>query len=152
MRCLEYSASMTSNRLPRLLREDTAKWNDRIRRTGWSPTDVSTVLLRDHPTHMSPDCCRFRRVPGDGKDDAVTAQDDTNVTLTLDLRGLLCPIPVVKISKAIKGVEVGQMVEATATDPGVMVDIPAWCRSTGNELVSLDKVDRGFVFRVRRSG
>ena len=71
-------------------------------------------------------------------------------TKILDLKGLLCPIPIVKMAKAIKEVEVGQTIEATATDPGVMADIPAWCRTTGNELVSLEKLDKQFRFIVRR--
>jgi tRNA 2-thiouridine synthesizing protein A len=69
----------------------------------------------------------------------------------LDLKGLLCPIPIVKMAKAIKEVQVGQVIEAYATDPGVMADIPAWCRTTGNELVTLEKVDKQFHFLVRRS-
>jgi tRNA 2-thiouridine synthesizing protein A len=69
----------------------------------------------------------------------------------LDLKGLLCPIPVVKMAKAIKEVEVGQLIEAFATDPGVMADIPAWCRTTGNELVTLERADKQFHFLVRRS-
>lgn len=69
----------------------------------------------------------------------------------LDLKGLLCPIPVVKMAKAVKEVEVGQLIEAYATDPGVMADIPAWCRTTGNELVTLEKIDKQFHFLVRRS-
>jgi tRNA 2-thiouridine synthesizing protein A len=68
----------------------------------------------------------------------------------LDLKGLLCPIPVVKMAKAIKEVEIGQIIEAYATDPGVMADIPAWCRSTGNELAAMEKQDRQFRFVVRR--
>lgn len=43
----------------------------------------------------------------------------------LNLEGLLCPIPVVKISQAIKNMAVGGVLEATATDPGVLADIPA---------------------------
>ena len=70
--------------------------------------------------------------------------------LVLDLKGLLCPIPVVKISQAIKEVELGEIVVATATDPGVMMDIPAWCASTGNELVSMDEKDGVFEFEVKR--
>ena len=69
----------------------------------------------------------------------------------LDLKGLLCPIPIVKMAKAIKEVEMGQTMEAIATDPGVMADVPAWCRSTGHELVSLTKVEREFHFVVRRA-
>lgn len=80
----------------------------------------------------------------------MTLADDTSVALTLDLKGLLCPLPVVKLSKAIKEVEVGQVVEATATDPGVLADIPAWCKSTKNTMLAMDKVESHFVFRVRR--
>jgi tRNA 2-thiouridine synthesizing protein A len=69
----------------------------------------------------------------------------------LDLKGLLCPIPIVKLATAIKGMQTGQTIEAFATDPGVMADIPAWCRSTGNELVSLEKLGKQFRFVVRRS-
>ncbi len=70
--------------------------------------------------------------------------------IQLDLEGLLCPIPVVKLGRAVKGIEIGQVVEATATDPGVMADIPAWCRSTKNELIKCDKEGRVFVFAVRK--
>jgi tRNA 2-thiouridine synthesizing protein A len=71
--------------------------------------------------------------------------------MNLDLKGLLCPIPVVKIAKAIKGIEVSQTIEAVATDPGVLADIPAWCRSTGNELVSMDREDKTIKFLVRKT-
>lgn len=76
----------------------------------------------------------------------------TNQTInkTVDLKGLLCPMPVVKMAKAIKEVEVGQTIEAFATDPGVMADMPAWCRTTGHELVTLEKQDKQFHFIVRR--
>ena len=69
----------------------------------------------------------------------------------LDLKGLLCPIPVVKIARAIKEVEVGQTIEAVASDPGVLADIPAWCRSTGNELVSMDRENKTIKFLVRKN-
>ena len=73
-----------------------------------------------------------------------------SIEKVLDLKGLLCPIPVVKISNAVKEVEVGDVIEATATDPGVMMDIPAWCASTGNELQSMDEVDSIITFRVKK--
>jgi TusA-related sulfurtransferase len=71
--------------------------------------------------------------------------------LSLDFKGLLCPMPVVKIAQAIKQVQVGELVEAVATDPGVMADIPAWTRSTGHELISLEKQDKVFKFVVKRA-
>ena len=70
--------------------------------------------------------------------------------LVLDLKGLLCPMPIVKMAKAIKDIQPGDIIEAFATDPGVMADIPAWCRTTGNELVTLEKLDKQFHFIVRR--
>ena len=76
---------------------------------------------------------------------------DVTIAKTLDLKGLLCPMPIVKLSKAIKEVEVGQSIEAFATDPGVMADVPAWCRTTGNELVVLEKQEKQFHFIIRRS-
>ena len=68
----------------------------------------------------------------------------------LDLKDLLCPIPVVKISNAIEEVEVGDIIEAFATDPGVMMDIPAWCKSTGNELMKMEEEDGVFTFMVKK--
>jgi tRNA 2-thiouridine synthesizing protein A len=76
---------------------------------------------------------------------------DLKPAKVLDLKGLLCPMPVVKMAKAIKEINPGETIEAFATDPGVMADIPAWCRTTGNELVTLEKLDRQFHFVVRRS-
>jgi tRNA 2-thiouridine synthesizing protein A len=70
--------------------------------------------------------------------------------LSLDFKGLLCPMPVVKLAQAIKQIQVGDLVEAVATDPGVMADIPAWARTSGNELVSMQKQDKLFRFVVRR--
>jgi tRNA 2-thiouridine synthesizing protein A len=71
--------------------------------------------------------------------------------LFLDLKGLLCPMPIVKMAKAIKGVDVGQVIEAVASDPGVMADIPAWCKSTGHELIKMERQEKLIKFWVRRT-
>jgi tRNA 2-thiouridine synthesizing protein A len=72
-------------------------------------------------------------------------------TTTLDLKGLLCPMPVVRIAQAIKNVAIGDVIEATASDPGVLADIPAWARSTGQELVSIEKANgKEIRFTVKR--
>jgi tRNA 2-thiouridine synthesizing protein A len=78
------------------------------------------------------------------------AIQELKIDQTLDLKGLLCPIPVVKLAMAIKKIEVGQLIQGIATDPGVMADIPAWCRSTGNELVSIEQKGKEYFFVVRR--
>lgn len=70
--------------------------------------------------------------------------------VTLNLEGLLCPIPIVKVAQAIKTMTVGDVLQATASDPGVLIDIPAWARTTGNELVSIDREDKIITFQVRK--
>jgi len=76
--------------------------------------------------------------------------DETKVDVVLDLKGQLCPLPVVKVSQAVKNLPVGGVLEGTATDPGVLADIPAWARSTGNELLSIERRDGLITFRVKR--
>jgi tRNA 2-thiouridine synthesizing protein A len=61
------------------------------------------------------------------------------VDKVMDLKGLPCPMPVVKISKGIKEVKVGDVVEAVTTDPGSLADFPAWARTSGNEILKTDQ-------------
>ena len=70
--------------------------------------------------------------------------------ITLDLEGMLCPIPIVKVAKALKTMDVGSVLQATASDPGVLIDIPAWARTTGNELLSIEREDTIITFQVRK--
>ncbi|MBT3995559.1 MAG: sulfurtransferase TusA family protein [Chloroflexi bacterium] len=70
--------------------------------------------------------------------------------ITLDLEGMLCPIPIVKVAKALKTMDVGSVLQATASDPGVLIDIPAWARTTGNELLSIEREDKIITFQVRK--
>ncbi|MDP2233996.1 MAG: sulfurtransferase TusA family protein [Actinomycetota bacterium] len=76
--------------------------------------------------------------------------EEMKADLDLDLKGLLCPMPMVKVSQNIASVPVGGTIRAVATDPGSMADIPAWAKSTGNEVMSAEKVDGEFVFMVKR--
>ncbi len=58
-------------------------------------------------------------------------------TQKLDCKGMACPMPIVKISKTMKGLTSGETLEVVADDPGFDPDVHAWCNKTGNELVSL---------------
>jgi len=75
---------------------------------------------------------------------------ENEVNLKLNLEGLLCPIPVVKVAKAVKDLPVGGVLEATATDPGVLADIPAWARTTGNEGIKIEREGKLVKFQLRR--
>jgi tRNA 2-thiouridine synthesizing protein A len=65
--------------------------------------------------------------------------------VTLDCKGMLCPIPVVKVAKGIKEIEPGQVLLLLATDPGSEPDMAAWSKRTGNPTIHHDK--DGDVFR-----
>ena len=74
-------------------------------------------------------------------------------SLVLDAKGLLCPIPVMKTSQAMKQVKVGEVLEVITTDPGARPDLTAWTKMTGNELVSVVEESaspKTFRFRIRR--
>jgi TusA-related sulfurtransferase len=68
----------------------------------------------------------------------------------LDCKGMLCPMPVIKLSKEIKTMQVGQVLKLLATDKGAPADMQAWSRQTGNELLDSHEEDGQFIFFVRR--
>ena len=70
----------------------------------------------------------------------------------LDCKGLLCPMPVVKTKRALKGMEVGQILEMVATDPGVVPDMEAWERQTRHEIVHSEELaDEVFRFLIKKT-
>ena len=69
----------------------------------------------------------------------------------LDCSGLLCPIPVIETSKAVKEIGIGQVLKVIATDPGSPADLEAWARQTGHDLLASEQEDGKFVFLIRRA-
>jgi tRNA 2-thiouridine synthesizing protein A len=66
----------------------------------------------------------------------------------LDARGLLCPLPVIRTQDRVRTLTPGARLEILATDPGVLADLPAWCRVHGHTLLAADTLpaaadDRG---------
>jgi NADPH-dependent 2,4-dienoyl-CoA reductase/sulfur reductase-like enzyme/peroxiredoxin family protein/TusA-related sulfurtransferase/rhodanese-related sulfurtransferase len=71
----------------------------------------------------------------------------------IDVSGLQCPGPISKLRSAIDEIEKGQAIEVIATDPGFAADVPAWCRSTGNQCVNIEKIPGGkFKATVKKLG
>lgn len=58
--------------------------------------------------------------------------------LILDLRRLLCPLPVIRLQTAIQPLASGTYITVIATDPGVVVDIPVWCRLNGHIIKKIE--------------
>ena len=69
-------------------------------------------------------------------------------TTRLDARGLLCPLPVIRTQDRIRMLKVGDVLEVVATDPGVLHDIPAWCRVHGHRLLISEQRADDFRFRI----
>jgi tRNA 2-thiouridine synthesizing protein A len=67
------------------------------------------------------------------------------IAKSLDLKGLSCPLPIIKTAKAMKELAPGELLEAFATDPGSVPDFKAWSQTTGNPLVETGA--EGGVFR-----
>jgi tRNA 2-thiouridine synthesizing protein A len=61
-------------------------------------------------------------------------------THTVDVRGLPCPIPLVRLAAAVLGLQPGARVRLLGTDAALRTDLPAWCAATGHRLLSLADV------------
>lgn len=66
-----------------------------------------------------------------------------NIVKQIDVSGLQCPGPISKLRVAVDEISTGEAIEILSTDPGFAADVPAWCRSTGNECVSVEKIAGG---------
>jgi len=69
---------------------------------------------------------------------------------SLDLKGLSCPLPIIKTAKAMKELAPGELLEAFATDPGSVPDFKAWAQSTGNPLVESSQEGAVFHFVLKK--
>ena len=71
---------------------------------------------------------------------------------TLDARGLLCPLPVIRTQDRVKSMRPGEVLTVTATDPGTLADIPAWCRVHGHEVCDARREAGEIRVRIRVAG
>jgi tRNA 2-thiouridine synthesizing protein A len=70
--------------------------------------------------------------------------------ITLDTRGLRCPLPVLRARKAMQRVAPGEVLLVLATDPGTVRDFDAFCAATGHELVEQSAQAGEYRFRIRK--
>jgi tRNA 2-thiouridine synthesizing protein A len=69
---------------------------------------------------------------------------------TIDAVGLFCPEPILKLAERFKTMQAGQTLKILADDPGSLEDIPAWCRRTGNQLVSIEQTTSVICAIIRK--
>jgi len=73
-----------------------------------------------------------------------------NFDKDLDARGLNCPLPILRAKKALSEMQSGQVLRILTTDVGSVKDFQAFCKQTGNELLSHSEADREFTFLMKR--
>ena len=71
---------------------------------------------------------------------------------TLDLRGLKCPLPVLKTRRKMLELPDGSVIAVETTDPLAAIDIPHFCNEDGHRLVSQEKTATGHRFTIRKAG
>lgn len=67
----------------------------------------------------------------------------------LDVRRMLCPMPVIKTQQKVKALKPGDTLRIVATDPGVMHDIPSWCRLSGHQVIDTKEQDTEFHLLIK---
>ena len=83
-----------------------------------------------------------------GNDNTVGAMS-VEKDVTLDARGLMCPMPIVHLAKKVKEMSSGQVLELLADDIGSKDDIPAWTRRTGHQLLGMEEEGKVFKFYIK---
>ena len=68
----------------------------------------------------------------------------------LDVKGLNCPLPILRAKQALADLESGQVLKVVATDPGSVKDFAAFCKQTGNPLLSSSETPTEFTFVISK--
>lgn len=70
---------------------------------------------------------------------------------TLDVQGMLCPLPVIRAKKHLKALEIGETLLVLTTDPVALIDLPHMCTQFGHTLLDTKKTDVGHSFLIRKT-
>ncbi len=74
----------------------------------------------------------------------------TEVATELDVRGLNCPLPILRTRASLKVMKAGDVLKVVATDPGSVKDIESFCSQTGNALLLSSEVEGEYIFLIRK--
>ncbi len=71
--------------------------------------------------------------------------------IVLDTLGTACPVPVIRLAKAVEQAPSGAVIELLSDDEGAKVDVPVWCRMKRMEFIGSEDRERGWAFLVRKT-
>ena len=75
---------------------------------------------------------------------------DVTINKELDVKGLNCPLPILRAKKALAEMDSGQVLRVVATDPGAVKDFAAFCKQTGNPLLLSEESPSAFTFLISK--
>ncbi|HOR46790.1 MAG TPA: sulfurtransferase TusA family protein [Caldisericia bacterium] len=73
-----------------------------------------------------------------------------NFDVELNTLGMQCPVPIVKTAKKMKELQIGQILKVISDDEGIKEDMPAWCKTTGNEFLGLEESGGQYTVYVKK--
>lgn len=76
--------------------------------------------------------------------------DNTFFDKELDVRGLVCPLPILRTKKSLSEMTHGQVLKIMATDPGATIDFQVFADQTGHELLSSSEITGEYLFYLRK--
>lgn len=103
-----------------------------------------------HCDAPKPEAAPVKTQPAVESKPAQSAPYKPAIAIKLDCNGMQCPGPIMKVFESIKAMRDGEMLEVSASDPGFTRDIEAWCRRTGNTLISREKRGNEYVAVLRK--
>ena len=77
-------------------------------------------------------------------------REKIHISAVLDTFGLLCPMPIIKTAAKLKELRKGEILKVLSDDPGVQEDMPAWCVTSGNELLLIEEIGEEFHAYIRK--
>ncbi|WP_066254858.1 CoA-disulfide reductase [Neobacillus drentensis] len=80
----------------------------------------------------------------------VESMNEIKVATLVDVTGLTCPIPIIKLKKGIDSLESGQVIELHVTDRGALNDLPAWSKNAGHTLLKTEQVENVIKFWIEK--
>jgi NADPH-dependent 2,4-dienoyl-CoA reductase/sulfur reductase-like enzyme/peroxiredoxin family protein/rhodanese-related sulfurtransferase/TusA-related sulfurtransferase len=113
---------------------------------GFTTYQMATNTLSSREIAQSPVC----RVEKDEIENMQVTNHKEKIVKYIDARGLQCPGPIQKLKMAIDEINDGEAVLIFTTDRGFLADAPAWCKATGNMLISSIPEDNGYQTIVRK--
>ena len=88
---------------------------------------------------------------GKTKRGEIALNDEDGSDVVLDAIGLLCPMPAVKTAIELEKMKQGEVLEVLTTDQISKIDLPAWCKETGNQLVDIQEDGEILKIRIRKN-